>query len=146
MGPKRKRASAPEFVATVVISHARFIKRYSLVSVTEPICVEADEDFATVVESAPVMLPTIRPLVSSVAPAPLTLEERQSRMLRRPCWLLALVTAIMEPELYQVPAEKVPLVRAERRQESSAKCAPAVTGPAAGIGLVLKAPAPFFAL
>ncbi len=111
---------------------------YSFVIVELATCVEAELEAATVVDNATVV-PTIPPFVNSTAAVPSTFGVCQARKWRAPACELAIVTAITEPDEYQVPAEKLPLVTFEVRQQSSARWPANVIGAPEGCVIPAKA-------
>ena len=137
IAPIRYKTSAEFEPPAVVISHADWRKMYSLVIVDDAIWVEAELDAATVVDIATVV-PTMPPFVNSTAAEPSTFGVCHIRVRRRPAWLLAIVTAIIEPEEYHVPAEKLPEVTFEVRQQSSAKWPPTLSGAPEGWVVAVK--------
>src|SRR5688572_27380350 len=148
MGPMRIRMSRFAFAPTVLVSHAHCMNKYSLARLNPATCVDALELWATVVERFVTLDPTIVPCVISVAFAPEVSEARQSRNRARPSWSPPPVTAMTDSWLYQVPAEKSPVVAADRRQQSAAPRKPvaAGAGPPEGCTVVVKVAAAFSVL
>ena len=95
------------------------------------------ELLATVRDTPAIAVPKLMPFVISVALVPSAFALRQRRKAARPLTPPLEVTAITETALYQVPAEKVPVVAAERRQQSWAEPVGAPLGCCVAVKLVV---------